>query len=51
VSLQQALQQLSDRCACTVTYVLINEARAAVDVDTVADRDLAQTVLLQLGQA
>jgi len=51
VSLQQALQQLSDRCACKVSHVLINEARAAVDVDTVADRDLAQSVLLQHGQA
>ncbi len=49
VSLQQALQQLSGRCGCKVSYVLINEARAAVDVDTVADRDLAQSVLLQQG--
>jgi len=50
VSLQRALQQLSDRCECKVSYVLVNEARAAVDVDTVADRDLAQAVLLQEGR-
>jgi molybdopterin-guanine dinucleotide biosynthesis protein A len=47
VSLQQALQQLSDRCACKVSYVLVNSARAAVDVDSVADRDLAQHILLE----
>jgi GTP:adenosylcobinamide-phosphate guanylyltransferase len=51
VSLQQALQQLSARCGCTVSCVVVNEARAAVDVDTVADRDLAESVLLQKGQA
>jgi molybdopterin-guanine dinucleotide biosynthesis protein A len=49
VSLQQALQQLSDRCGCKASHVLVMEARAAVDVDTLADRDLAQSVLLQEG--
>jgi GTP:adenosylcobinamide-phosphate guanylyltransferase len=45
VSLQQALDELSRRCACRASYVLINSARAAVDVDTVADRDLAESIL------
>jgi GTP:adenosylcobinamide-phosphate guanylyltransferase len=49
VSLEQALQHLSWRCGCTVRHVKIDSARAAVDVDSVADRDLAQRILL--GQA
>lgn len=46
VSLEDALQQLSRRCGCKVKHVLVNSARAAVDVDSVADRDLAQSILL-----
>lgn len=45
VSLEQALQHLSLRCGCAVRHVRIETARAAVDVDTVADRDLAQSIL------
>jgi molybdopterin-guanine dinucleotide biosynthesis protein A len=51
VSLQQTFEQLSKRSGCRVAYVLVNSARAAVDVDSVADRDLAQSILLNEGGA
>jgi len=45
VTLEQTMQQLSERCGCRVSCVPVNSARAAVDVDSVADRDLAQSIL------
>ncbi len=45
VTLQQALQQLSRLCDCSVGHVLVDSARAAVDVDSLADRELAEQVL------
>jgi hypothetical protein len=47
VSLQQALERMSAICGCTASYVLIDNPRAAVDVDSVADRDLAEKLLKQ----
>ena len=46
VSLHQALQQFSKLCGCTANYVPIYSPRAAVDIDSVADRDLAEKILL-----
>ncbi len=47
LSLNKALESLSRAMGCRVGYVRIEVARAAVDVDTVADRDLAEKILLQ----
>lgn len=41
-----AFALLSGRSGCRVGFVEINEARAAVDVDSVADRELAEQLLL-----
>lgn len=45
VTLAQALEQLSTACGCRVVHVAVDEPRAAVDVDSLADRDLAERVL------
>jgi len=45
VSLADALKRLSDLCGCAVACVEIDSARAAVDVDTLADRDLAERII------
>jgi len=45
LTLESALETLSTAMGCRVGYVLINNPRAAVDVDSVADRDLAQKIL------
>lgn len=45
LSLESALGSLSKVMGCRVGYVLINEPRAAVDVDSLADRDLAVRIL------
>jgi hypothetical protein len=45
LSLEDALGSLSQAMGCRLGYVLINSPRAAVDVDTVADRDLAVKIL------
>ena len=45
VSLADALKRLSALSGCTVASVKINSARAAVDVDSLADRDLAERIL------
>jgi molybdopterin-guanine dinucleotide biosynthesis protein A len=47
LSLDQALEALSHAMDCRIGYVRIEVARAAVDVDSVADRDLAEKILLQ----
>jgi hypothetical protein len=41
-----AMDLLSRRAGCRVGFVPFSEARIAVDVDTVADRDLATRILL-----
>ena len=46
LSLESALETLSQAMGCRLGYVLINSPRAAVDVDSVADRDLAVKILL-----
>jgi hypothetical protein len=46
LTLDSVLDSLSRVMGCRVGCVLINEPRAAVDVDSVADRDLAEKVLL-----
>lgn len=45
LTLESALETLSSAMGCRVGYVLIDNPRAAVDVDSVADRDLAQNIL------
>jgi molybdopterin-guanine dinucleotide biosynthesis protein A len=45
LSLESALESLSRAMGCRLGYVLINSPRAAVDVDSVADRDLAVKIL------
>jgi len=45
LTLQSALQTLSRAMGCQVGYVLIDNPRAAIDVDSVADRDLAEKIL------
>jgi len=42
ISLQQAILRLSAISGCRAGYVLLDSPRAAVDVDTLADRDLAE---------
>jgi len=46
LTLESALETLSNAMGCRVGYVLIDNPRAAIDVDSVADRDLAQKILL-----
>jgi len=46
LTLESALDSLSRAMGCKVGYVLIENPRAAVDVDSVADRDLAEKLLL-----
>ena len=45
LTLDSAMESLSRAMGCRVGYVLIDEPRAAVDVDSVADRDLAVRIL------
>ena len=45
VRLEEAFLRLSEISGCRAAYVLVDNARAAVDVDTVADRDLAEEIL------
>ena len=45
VSLHGALQRLSEVTGCKTDFVQINSARAAVDVDSVADQKLAESIL------
>lgn len=47
LSLGQALESLSRAMDCRVGFVRIDVAQAAVDVDSVADRRLAEKILLQ----
>jgi molybdopterin-guanine dinucleotide biosynthesis protein A len=45
LTLERALESLSRAMGCRVGYVLIGTPRAAVDVDSMADRDLAVKIL------
>jgi hypothetical protein len=45
LTLESALESLSRAMGCRVGYVLIDTPRAAVDVDSIADRDLAVKIL------
>lgn len=45
LSIADALDRVSHRAGCRVGYVPLREARIAVDVDTLADRDLAARIL------
>lgn len=45
LTLEQALAALSDACGCRIGHVLLDDPRAAVDVDTVADQRLAEKIL------
>lgn len=45
LTLENALASLSEAMGCRVGYVLIEEPRAAIDVDSLADRDLAEQIL------
>ncbi len=46
LSLEDALETLSKAMGCRLGHVLIDNPRAAIDVDSVADRDLAEKILL-----
>jgi len=45
LTLESALNSLTRKIGCRAGYVLIDDPRAAVDVDSVADRDLAVKIL------
>lgn len=45
VRLAEALQRLSRVTGCRVNHVLVDDPRSAVDVDSPADRDLAERLL------
>lgn len=45
LSLERALNRISDRCGCRAAHVEVLSARAAVDVDSVADHALAEQIL------
>jgi GTP:adenosylcobinamide-phosphate guanylyltransferase len=47
LSLERGLESLTRAMGCRMGCVRIDVARAAVDVDSVADRDLAEKILLQ----
>jgi len=46
LTLDSVVDSLSRVMGCRVGCVLIDEPRVAVDVDSVADRDLAEKILL-----
>lgn len=46
LSLDDVLAKLSGAMGCRLGYVLVDNPRAAIDVDSVADRDLAEKILL-----
>ena len=45
LTLGRALEQLSEQAGCTIKHVEVLSARAAVDVDSVADHALAEQIL------
>jgi GTP:adenosylcobinamide-phosphate guanylyltransferase len=45
LTLEQALDALSEKMGCRIACVRIEDPRAAIDVDSVADRDLANAIL------
>jgi len=45
LSMTDALRMLSERAGCRIGHVLLDEPRAAVDVDSVADQRLAEKIL------
>jgi CTP:molybdopterin cytidylyltransferase MocA len=44
-TLEEALDLLSERAGCRVRHVLLDDPRAAVDVDSLADQRLAERIL------
>ena len=46
-SLEEALDLLSRKAGCRVGHVLLDDPRAAVDVDSVADQRLAERILIE----
>ena len=47
LTLERALNSISAAMGCTVAHLVIENPRAAVDVDSIADRDLAVKILTQ----
>jgi GTP:adenosylcobinamide-phosphate guanylyltransferase len=45
LTLGRAISRISDLAGCRIGFVALNEARAAVDVDSVADHALAEEIL------
>lgn len=45
LSLDDALQILSNASGCSIGYVQLQHARAAIDVDSIADQELAEKIL------
>lgn len=48
LTLDEALQALSKASGCSIAYVKLEHARAAVDVDSVEDQQLAERVLSRI---
>ena len=46
LSIADALKRLSAAADCSIGFVQLDHARAAVDVDTVEDQQLAEKILL-----
>lgn len=51
LTVDQAFKEVSRKMGCTVRPVLVPYARAAVDVDSPADRELAEAILSDAGPA
>ena len=45
ISSTEAFTVLSDTATCRISYVTLNQPRAAVDVDSIADQQLAEQIL------
>ena len=50
LKLDDALRGLSKAAGCSIGYVKLEHARAAVDVDSIEDQQLAERVLSQIAQ-
>ncbi len=48
LTLEDALRALSGAAGCRIGFVLLDQARAAVDVDSVADQKLAEEILSRI---
>jgi hypothetical protein len=49
LTLEDTLKSLSIAAGCRIGHVIVNSARAAVDVDSIADQQLAEKILSEKG--